>query len=215
MSQKKIEDLIAKAGIAINNSLKNNKLQTHFAEYGYTVEKISTGKTLLTELVDLNIAHAKEWGEKEQATSIRDTKREQANKTYMRHLKIARIAFNNQPGVWQALALGGDRKDSFSGWMTQVKQFYTNLKTNQSWLEAMAGYGITPEKLDEAQLLLNNTEQAQNQQKTEMGEAQEATRLRDKAADTLQEWYSDFIAIARIALEDEPQLLEMLGIVKK
>jgi hypothetical protein len=48
-----------------------------------------------------------------------------------------------------------------------------------------------------------------------MGEAQDATLRRDRAADALQEWYSDFIAIARIALEDNPQYLEMLGIVKK
>ena len=79
----------------------------------------------------------------------------------------------------------------------------------------MAGYGITEEKLTAGQILAKEVENATNRQKTEMGEAQEATRLRDEAADTLQAWYSNFIAIARIALEDKPQYLEMLGIVKK
>jgi hypothetical protein len=48
----------------------------------------------------------------------------------------------------------------------------------------------------------------------EKGEAQAATEARDKALDNLQEWMSDYIAVARIALEDEPQLMEMLGIGK-
>ena len=120
-----------------------------------------------------------------------------------------------EPAAWQALGLWGERKESVSGWPVQVNQFYTNMLGNQNWLGAMANYGITTEKLMAGEALVIQVKTALSSQKIEMGEAQEATRTRDKAADTLQAWYSDFIAIARIALEDKPQYLEMLGIVRK
>lgn len=94
-------------------------------------------------------------------------------------------------------------------------RFYTNLAGNEEWLAKMATYGVTAEKLTAGQALVKEVEEALNKQKTEMGEAQEATRMRDRAADELKGWYSDFIAIARIALEDKPQYLEMLGIMKR
>lgn len=53
-----------------------------------------------------------------------------------------------------------------------------------------------------------------NQQLKEKGEAQSATEARDTAFDALQEWVRDFINIARIALEDQKQLLEVLGVVE-
>jgi hypothetical protein len=47
------------------------------------------------------------------------------------------------------------------------------------------------------------------------GEAQQSTLERDRAFDELTDRYSDFRAIARIALYEKPQLLEVFGIVKK
>lgn len=212
---KKIDELITKAGLAINNSLKYDDLQQMLAVFGYTAEKLGEGKALLESAVTLNILHQKEYGEQYQATDDLRVKSEEARTPYITFIKIARVAFAREPGAWTALGLSGERKESYSGLLAQFNQFYTNLKSNQAWLAKMASFGITTEKLDAGDALVKEVEEAMNRQKVETGEAQEATRLRDEAADTLQEWYSDFIAIARIALEDKPQYLEMLGIVQK
>ena len=50
-------------------------------------------------------------------------------------------------------------------------------------------------------------------QEKEKGEAQAATKARDAAIDELQDWLSDYLAIAKVALEDNPQLLEGLGVL--
>ena len=212
---KEIEQLITKAGVAINNSLQNTELQNMLAEFGYTAERLTKGKALLDNATALNTKQVKEWGEKTEATNKLKKKREQAHGIYIKFVKIARIAMPEEPAAWQALGLWGERKESISGWLVQANQFYTNMLGNQNWLGAMANYGITTEKLTAGETLVKQVEAALSSQKIEMGEAQEATRTRDKAADTLQAWHSNFIAIARIALEDKPQFLEMLGIVKK
>ena len=43
------------------------------------------------------------------------------------------------------------------------------------------------------------------------GIAQNATKTKNSAFKELEKWMGAFFAIARIALEDEPQLLESLG----
>ena len=73
---------------------------------------------------------------------------------------------------------------------------------------------MTQAKIETGKTLLEETESANAAQKKEKGEAQQATLERDKAVDNLEDWLSDFIAIARIALEEKPQLLEKLGIIE-
>lgn len=43
------------------------------------------------------------------------------------------------------------------------------------------------------------------------GESQDATKLKDSAFGEIDDWMSEFYAVAKIALEDNPQLLESLG----
>jgi hypothetical protein len=46
----------------------------------------------------------------------------------------------------------------------------------------------------------------------ELGESQDATDVKNIALTQMDEWMEDFDAIATIALYDQPQLLEVLGI---
>ncbi len=48
-------------------------------------------------------------------------------------------------------------------------------------------------------------------QEKEKSEAQKATKARDAALDALEEWYTEFRELAQIALEDDSQQLEALG----
>ena len=47
--------------------------------------------------------------------------------------------------------------------------------------------------------------------KTEIGESQNATKQKDKSLKELEYWVCDFKQVNKIALEDQPQLLEVLG----
>ena len=67
----------------------------------------------------------------------------------------------------------------------------------------------------EYMVVLKDIEELHSNQLEKKGEAQQSTLERDKAFDDLTNWYSDFRAIARIALYEKPQLIEALGIVKK
>ncbi len=54
-----------------------------------------------------------------------------------------------------------------------------------------------------------------NRRMQKKGEAEEATRLRNESMKALHLWMKEFRSIARIALQDSPQLLEALGIIVK
>ena len=132
----------------------------------------------------------------------------------MKHVKVARVALQDERGSSQKLDLGGKRKVSLSGWLAQSNQFYINAVADADILSKMNNFGITQAKLEQGKQLVDDVEAANASQKKEKGEAQQATVDRDDALDKLNDWVSDFIAIARIALEDRPQLLEKLGIVE-
>jgi hypothetical protein len=207
-----IESIFDRSRIAIENSLSNPTIQTYLSEYGYSKEKIQAGQQLYQTALDLQQKQRREYGEQIEATAERDKLWDIAHATYMKFVKIARIAYKNNTGIATQLGINGNRKESFSGWLLDANQFYNNTLSNDSILKTLAEYGITPAKLESGKAEVQALAAANSTQEKEKGEAQEATQKRDAALDALSDWISDFVAIARIALEPEAQLLESLGI---
>ena len=99
--------------------------------------------------------------------------------------------------------------------MVQSTQFYKNALASKAILKDLAEFGITEQKLKAGLKEVEAIEAANLAQEKEKGEAQAATQKRDAALDELQDWLSDYLAIAKIALEEEPQLLEGLGVLQR
>ena len=132
---------------------------------------------------------------------------------YMHLIKLGRIIFKDDYAAYVKLTLNQERKDSFSGWLTQARKFFTNCLADAAVVAKYAQYNSPQASIEAALALVDAAEQANVAQTKETGEAQKATMDRDTKLDTLNEAMSEFYALARLACEDDPQLLEMLEIV--
>lgn len=209
------DEVLLKGGIMINNSLNDESILTSVSLYGYTAEKITVGKQLLSNADAVKSVQVKEQGEMQQAQSNYDNEKAAANKEYMKHLSVARIVFKTNVQAIKTLELGGKRAVRIAEWIQQGRNFYKAILANAEWLAMMAEFGQTSEILNAALEKLETVSTLLETLKKETGEAQNATVVRDEKFAELIEWLSDYEEIASIALEDQPQLLEKLGVVVK
>ncbi len=215
MLNQTIDSKLLSAQVATSNSIANEEIKTMLAEFGYTEEKLLDGKNLYEETNALHITQKKEYGEQFEATEKLNKTVETAGKEYMKLVKITRVALKEEKASLNKLDLNGKRKESFSGWLEQAETFYSILLGDPVILSKLAEFNITEEKIQNAKTLLEAVKEQNKIQEMEKGDAQQATLNRDKKLDQLMDWMSDFKAIARIALEEKPQLLEKLGILEK
>lgn len=184
-------------------------------EYGYDQAALNAEQTNVAAAEELNNAQIREHGEQLGFTEELNKIFDAAKKEYMRLVKIARRALKNDPVAYNNLGLLGSRRRSLSGFLTQAEKFYTNAMTDTVAQEQLNKFLITGEKLTAGQQLITQVKTAAAKQAKETGESEQAALSRDQALDAIDSWFSDFTAVARIALEEKPQLLEKLSIMER
>lgn len=213
--REKTDLFLHRAQIAIDNALTFVEIQTYLNQYGYTKIKLQEGKKLYTLALEAYQKQQQKYGEQMSSTETVHQLWKDAKYSYMRCIKIARIAFKHDSGVARTLGLNGRRKTTLSGWLSQAKQFYQNALNDPEIIKKLTEYGISKTKLEIAKTDTDLLENASLIQEKEKGDAQHATDIKNQALENLRLWLADFIAIAKIALETEPQLLEGLGVLKR
>jgi N-acetyl-anhydromuramyl-L-alanine amidase AmpD len=193
----------------------NPEIQKRMSQYGYTPERVAEGLLKLTNVKRLTALHVEGYSDRFVATDKFGKAWKDIYAKYMITLKVVRVAFHREPGKLQDFRAIGIRHRSLSGWLNDARILYTNLQETPGALETMMQYGYTVKRLQEEQQQVEEVAQLHSQQLEETGAAQQSTQDRDQAFDDLCDWFSDFRAIARVALYDKPQLLEGMGIVKK
>ena len=206
---------LAQANIAISNALNSPTILSYLSHFGYTATRIRTGRALYEAVTAAHLSQQAAHGNQVSATADLKTAWKAAKASYMPQLKIARIAFKDRGGIATELALTGPRKQSIDSWLAQSSQFYINALASEEILTGLKQYGITAQKLKASQAKVRALTAASALQKKRKGEAKSATEKRDRHLAELRDWLSDFRAVAKIALAEDPQQLESLGILQR
>ena len=213
-NHRKIEDDLLDAQTAITNAINDGMVASALSNYGFDGEIMAEGKALYEEAYSLHKKQVAEYGEKYEATRKLHEALEKAASIYSKTFRIARQALKNNEDARNTLYLSNGRKKSISGQIEQAQVFYSNLISHPEMVQAMNRFAYDRERLETEKAIADDAAKAYAQRDLEKSQAQHATRQRDKKLDELGDWMDEFMVVAEVALEDEPQLLEMLGEVK-
>ncbi|WP_218081581.1 hypothetical protein [Anthocerotibacter panamensis] len=209
-----VQSRLDHAQTALDTTLTNAQIRSALAGYGYTPERLSQGKALyeaaLAAQKRQQTAYADQLAITERLNQVWDA----ADDSYQRLVKIARVAFKNNAGLGQQLALDSPRQEDIALWLKQVQRFYATALQSPQVLQGLSIYSITPAKVQAAQGQLRAVEEMVSTLQTQKNRVREVNELRDRALKVLDDWIEDFTAIAEVALEGQPQLLNSLELKK-
>ena len=203
------DELLTLARRVVENAQASDAISSAVAPYGYNEAAFQEG-TARTDAFAAALQERQDtYGRQQGATdALGDAWDAFHEKTYMPHVTIARLVFVD--GTRGRLGIDGRRPRSFDAYLQEAQRFYATLSGDGDLQAQIAARGITAEKVTTAQSDLGELE-ALDQERLK-AEAQEATRQRVDARRAAADWVADFQKIARIALADQPDLVEQLGL---
>jgi hypothetical protein len=197
--------------VAFENVEKQPEIATIMAEFGYDETLLTEGKTLLTKTRQAFDFNKKEDDETSVAYNNFATTKENLAKVYGLHRKKGKVVFRKDETTLKNLGLKGSLPSAYIKWLETVKKFYSVAIGNSEIETKLARLKVTTTELQETVALVAELETNRAVYLREKGESQDATKLKDTAFGEIDDWMSEFYAVAKIALEDNPQLLESLG----
>ena len=223
MKSESIDNKFMAYELSLNNALTNKPLLDGLSAYGYNESKLNEGKVILAEARNMyeqqKTDYANKYGVSDELKKVTD----EAYKAYMKTVKVARVAYEDDVNSQKRLVLDESRKKTFSGWVDQAERMYKNILTNTETKkgvsnidnESISKYGYNIEKITAEYDLIKKAKELNMKYTLNNGNSQDVTQKKDDAIKIIDKWMSSFIKIARVAFEENKQMLEQLGIVVK
>jgi hypothetical protein len=204
------EKFVKKVELLIITSLNDTAIVAATSIFGYDKAKIKEGQKLLKGVEKIDASQSVALERKLKLHKERSAINQSVKKRYMKNLQIARIAFDKDAIARKALQLDGVREASIDLWINQVSAFANHLLGEKNWLAVLKKYGIGRKEINDMLSALEKLRSASmlcEQSKTEAKRITEQKRIKVKE---LQEWVSDYLKIAKIALDENPELYKKL-----
>tara|TARA_R110001583_G_scaffold43208_3_gene137458 strand:+ start:725 stop:1384 length:660 start_codon:yes stop_codon:yes gene_type:complete len=197
--------------IALDNAERQARIAAILANLGFTSEVIMQGKQLLAATRQAYDGNQTEDDETTAAYAAFDNKKVLLEDIFDMHRKKAKVVFRKDSLTADKLAISGTMPRTYIKWVESAKKFYSVASTDADIQGKLARLKISLEDLTAATSLITDLEAARSLYLIEKGESQDATKAKDAAFYKIDDWMSEFFAVAKIGLEDNPQLLEALG----
>jgi hypothetical protein len=197
--------------VTFENTESQPQIASTMAEYG----KVAEGKTLYETTRLAFDSNQTETDEASASYAVFETKKDQLDNTYSTHRKKAKVVFRDDSVTADKLEISGTMPVAYVKWLESVRKFYKIAIADPDIQTKLARLKISLDDLNAAKALIPEVETLRAKYLKEKGESQDATTVKDTAFAKLDDWMSEFYAVAKIAMEDNPQLLEALGLVVK
>ncbi len=197
--------------VALENAEIQSKIAAIMAELGFDSAVIGEGKTLLSETRQAYDLIKTEDDETSAAYTDFAGKKEQLEDTFDMHRKKAKVVFRKDSLTADKLEISGAMQRSYIRWLEAAKKFYSVASTDTAIQGKLARLKLSVDDLNAANTMIDDLNDARAEYLREIGESQDATKAKNAAFDSIDDWMSEFYAVAKIGLEDNPQLLEALG----
>lgn len=207
-----IAEQLKTADVRINNSISNEDVKVEVTKMGYGLEKLTEGKELL-ENAKLAVRDAVSLeGEAKNATENESKRRKEAEDAYQDFAKVCRARFQKDQSKLDMLGLTGKQPQSTAEFIKAGYTLFGNAIDIQEILIVVSENGYTAEKLAADKAKIEAYENANKEQVSAKGASETATFEQNKALKKLNEWVSEYTKIAKVALRNNPKLLDKLGI---
>ncbi len=201
--------------IALTNAETQPKIKAALAEFGVDDAKFTEGwqiYNLAKENWELN---KQEESETRLVSNAYHTAYGELEMKFKRHRDLSQILCKRDPDILIQLGVKGRFPTKYNEFFDKVKLFYTTIKTDTAIQTKLAMIKLTPEIATACLAELDTLLGLRAEFDREMGESQAATVSKNAALHNLSDWMDEFDTLAKVALYDTPQRLEVLGILVK
>ncbi len=200
------------AEIMITNASTDEKIMTAVGMIGYGSERIAEGKTLLIDATAKKDTRVALSGAQLEATAASKAAMNAAKEAFQSYSVLVKGEFKGKKETLAVLGLDKPMPRTEASLIEAGKTLFANAASHPEIKSGMLKYGYDDAKLAAEQAKVLAFEKANDQQKAAEGAAQNATEDQTKSIARLNDWVAQFRKAAKIALKNNKQLLEKLGI---
>lgn len=209
---RRLKDVVALEQFAM--VLQKTETQPEIAKalkkFGYTAAVLKEGKAKLQGAREKYEESVKAKDAYNTVKSDMEEKRLETARNYRLHRRVAKIMYHDDQNLRAKLSIDKKYPTDYFKWLDAIRKFYNEGLDNPDILEKMQGMGLKKEDLEKGQANVHHLEDFLAAKMRFRGDTRLATAEKNKAFKALHQWMRLFHNTAKLALKDQPTLLESL-----